>query len=176
MPPKRPFGWLAELAHQVHADRDLIGPARYTAYNFFFGLILIGVFAIILVEPGHASTATGAAIGALAILLCAGVPVARFRTAALERVLVAQGLALVALSVGLAAGSLVWALCAAAHTSFRYAPGMIFVPLVYGTLQVATFGGWGPGVNRRLRLAALFAGVACEIVVAVGVVIHLLRT
>ena len=176
MPPNRSFWWLSELAAQVHADRDLIGPARYTAYNFFLGLILIGVGAIILVEPGHGSAAAGAALGALGILLCAGVPVARFRTAALEHLLVAQGLALVVLSLGLAAGSLLWALRAPPHAPFRYLPGMILVPLVYGTLQIATFGGWRPEVNRRLRRTALFAGAACEIALAAGLIIHLVRT
>lgn len=175
MPPRGFFGWLTELSAQINADRDLIGAARYTAYNFLIGLILLGLGAVILVEPGHGRAAAGAALCAIGALLCAGVPVAKFRTGALERLLVAQGTALVVMSLIVGAGSLAWALRAPPHAPFRYLPGMILVPLVYGTLQVATFGGWRPEVGRRLRRAALLVGVTCELALAVGLVIRLLR-
>ncbi len=175
MPPKSSLGWLAELGAQINADRDLIGPARYTAYNFLIGLVLMGVGALILIEPGHGPAAGGGALCALGVLLAAGVPVAHLKTAALERLLVAQGAALVLLSLVLGGGSLWWALRAPPHAPFRYAPGMIFVPLVYGTLQVATFGGWRPEADRRLRRTAVFLGVACEIVLAAGLIFHLFR-
>jgi hypothetical protein len=173
--PKGLFGWVAELFRQVSADRDLIGPGRYTAYNGLLGLILVGVAAIILVEPGHGSPLAGGALAVIGAVLCAGVPVARFRAGALDRVLVAQGGALVALALGLAAGSVRWALRAPPHAPFRYLPGLTLVLLVYGALQIAFYGGWRPGLDRRLRRAALLVGVGCEIVLAISLSIRLLR-
>ncbi len=175
MPPKESRGWLADLVAQIGADRDLIGPGRYAAYNLLIGLALAGVGAIILIEPGHGPAWAGAALGALGGLLCVGVLAARFFTGALDRLLVAQGTALVALGFGLAAGSLVWALRAPPHAPFRYLPGLALVPLVYGTLQIAAFGGWRPEVGRRLRRAALWVGVACEIAVAAALLVRSLR-
>jgi hypothetical protein len=169
------LGWLAELFAQINADRDLIGPGRYASYNLFIGLILIGVGAIILVEPGHGPAPAGGALVVIGVILGAGVPVARFGTGALDRLLVAQGVALVLLSLSLGAGSLLWALRAPPHAPFRYMPGLTLVLLVYGALQIAAFGGWRAGVDRRLRRTALWVGVACEIVVAGGLIVRLFR-
>ncbi len=176
MPPKGLLGWLAELVAQINADHDLIGPGRYVSYNFLIGLILMGVAAIMLVEPGHGSASGAGGLGVIGVLLCAGVPVARFRPGAVYRVLVAQGTALVVLSLILAAGTVLWALRAPPHAPFRYMPGLTLVLLVYGTLQIAAYRGGRAVLERRLRRAALFVGVVCEIVVAASLVIRLYRS
>ena len=176
MPPKGMLGWLAELVAQINADHDLIGPGRYVSYNFLIGLILIGVAAIILVEPGHGSASAGATLGVIGLLLCAGVPVARFRPGALDGVLLAQGTALVVLSLSLGAGAVLWALRAPPHAPFRYMPGVTLVLLVYGALQIASYRGGRAGFDRRLRRTALFVGAACELVVAASLIIRLYRS
>ena len=173
--PDRKFAFLVDLFAQVNADRDLIGPGRYTVYNLFIGLILIAVAAIVLVEPGHGPGSAGLTLGAIGLLLCAGMPVARFRTRTLDRLLVAQGAALVALSLAVGFGSVVWALRAPPNAPFRYAPGLTLVSLLYGTLQIAAFGGWPAARARRLRRAALLLGAACELALIVCLIVRLVR-
>ena len=173
-PPRGLLGWVGQVFQQVYSDRELIPPGRYAGYNAFMGIILLGGGALVAVEPGLGSTRTAASVAAAGLLLLAGIPVALLRPSIATRLLALHGMVLVALAVALTAGSITWALRAPSHAPFRYAPGATLVLLVYGMLQIAAFGPW-PGQAKRLRMAGVVLGLACEVAVGVFLILRATR-
>ena len=134
--------WLAELVAQMTSDRDIISPGRYCAYNAFLGVILLGIAAIIAVDPGHGPESASVALGAAGVALVVAIPVALLRPSWVGRLLAWQGALLILLALVLAAGSMRWALYASAAAPFRYLPGLTLLLLAYGALQATGFGRW----------------------------------
>ena len=163
--PRGLLGWVGQVFQQVYSDRQLIPPGRYAACNAFIGLILLGVAAMVVMEPGLGSSRTAASVGAAGVLLLAGIPVVLLRPSIATRVLALHGAVLGGLAVALTAGSVRWALRAPPHTPFRYVPGAALVLLVYGMLQIAAFGPWRERA-KRLRMAGLILGLGCELAIA----------
>ena len=148
-------------------------------YNGFIGLILLVVAALIFVQPRIATTAHAAVCGAVGLALLAGPLLARSRPAMLPRLLALDGVLLIGLAVLLAGDSVVWALRAPAPSPFRYAPGMVLVPVVYGALQLADPGNGSDAIVLRRKLfrrAGLIAGVIGEVTVAIALLVRASRS
>ena len=173
-PPRGLLGWVGQVFQQVYSDRQLIPPGRYAAYNAFIGIILLGVAAIVAMEPQLGSSRTVGSVGAVGMLLLTGIPVAFLRPSIATRVLALHGVVLGGLAVALTAGSITWALQAPAHAPFRYAPGAALVLLVYGMLQIVAFDPWRERA-KQLRMAGLIVGLGCELAIAVALIVRAAR-
>jgi hypothetical protein len=164
------FGWLGDLVRQVFSDQELISPGRYCAYNAFAGVVLVAAAVLMQLEPRFGSPRMALPIGLVALVLLSAIPVAWGRPRAVPKLLILHGALFVLLGLAFAAESVRWAFFAPAPSPFRYAPGLSLAGLTYGALQVAGFGDWAK--PRRLRIAGLTAGVICEIVLAVALLIR----
>jgi hypothetical protein len=114
---------------QLWSDRTIFTPARYSVYDAVVGCILLGLAALVLSERAGATIAHAAVYGAVGpTLLGAGLLAKRV------------GVPSRRLATLLTAGSIVWAVRAPARAPFRYAPGMIVLLPLYGTMQLANPG------------------------------------
>jgi len=165
----------SDLMAQLFSDRARFGAERYSAYNGFLGLVLLGgAFALRTSGPPDRLGAPGFALvvaSALALLAAYAVPALRPRLVPV--LLAAHGLLIVALTVAFALACALWALATPAG-GFRYLPGLIVVGMTYGAALWADFGP-ARARPRPWRLAGFVAGAALEVVVAVLVVRALAR-
>jgi hypothetical protein len=161
---------------QVFSDGARIEATRWCGYNGFFGLVLLGgALALRLSGPPELLGAGGFVF----VVGCAGVLLAAFvvpliRPRLVSALLAAQGVVIVALTLGFAGACAAWALGEPEGRAFRYLPGPIVVGLTSGAALWADFGP-ARARARRWRLAGAVAGLVLEAVVAVVVVGAVLR-
>jgi hypothetical protein len=167
---------LRDLFAQVFSDGARIDARRCCSYNGFLGLLIfVGALALRLSGPPDPLGGRGLAlVVASAVVLLPALVVPLIRPPLVPALLAAQGVVVVALTVGLALACAAWALGTPATNTFRYLPGLIVVGTTYGSALWADFGP-ARARPRPWRLAGLIAGIAIEGVVATLVVAALLR-
>ena len=163
------MGWLTKLFRALFSDANVIAPGTFLRLNGFIGVVgvLTSVLLAVGVEPPRPLSATLTGIAAL--VLCAGTAIRAARPVTQNSVLAIHGATFTMLAMGFAWVSLRWALRGPPLSSFRYAPGVIFVPLTYGALQLATFGPW-PQHSRPIRSVAMCVGAALELVLLIALI------
>lgn len=159
--------WFGDLVAQLFSEREIVAAGTYAAYNVFAGVILIGVAALVLVEPRLGPVALALGIGAFGVAMVSMLPVAYLWPRAAPTLLFGHGVLFVVLALSFAVASVRWALQAPPLAPFRYVPGLALVPLTYGGLQVAAFGPRGTNA-RRIRIAGLIVGALAELAVGIA--------
>ena len=144
-------------------------------YNAFVGLILVSLATMVLADPKLGNTgnirtrADVVGYAAIGLTFLCGPVLSRLRPGLLPRLMVLDGALFVCLAIYVAGDGVSWALRAAANASFRYAPGVTLVTMIYGALQLSKPGDDSEAVvrrRRRLRHVALITGNIGEAVVA----------
>jgi hypothetical protein len=169
--------FLSDLIAQVFSDRVRFDAARCCSYNGFFGLVLLGgAFALRFGGPPDLLGAVGFGfVVASALVLMAALVVPLTRPRLVPVLLAAQGVVILALTLGFAFECAAWAIGSAETHSFRYLPGLIAIGATYSATLWADFG--RPLARpRRWRLAGFVAGIALEAVVSALLVAALLRS
>lgn len=169
--------FLRDLLAQLFSDGARIDAARWCGYNGFFGLVLLGgALALRLSGPPDPLGGRGFVfVVACAVVLLAALVVPLLRPRLVPALLAAQGVVIIALTLGFAGACAAWALGEPEARAFRYLPGPIVVGLTSGAALWADFGP-ARARARRWRLAGFIAGIALEAVVAVVVVGAVLRS
>jgi hypothetical protein len=154
--------WVKDLFAQVFADREIIGPGQYCAYNAFVGVILLLFAVLSWVEPRGAPGIDVPLLGGGGLILVAGVALALLRPAVAVRFLAVHGVVIVVLAAWLWADSMKHVLSPGPLVNFKYLPGPILVATSYGALQIAAFGPW-PRRARLVRLGGFVVGLLLEL-------------
>jgi hypothetical protein len=168
------LGWLSALFTEAFASHPSISAARYAANNAIVGIALAVVSLLKLMSPTSRNAPADLVLGAMGLVLCAGLLLLSARPAILVGMLVLHGAILATLAIGLAITSVRWAFQAPPLSSFHYLPGVTLVVLTYGALQIAAFGPW-PKRSRRIRAAGMGVGLILELAVLVSLAIRASR-
>ena len=153
---------VSDLFRQVFADREIISPGTYCAYNAFAGVILLAAAVLMRVEHSFGSARAAAVAAVAGVVLLSAIPVALRRPTAVPTLLAIDGLLFALLAVWLAADGIRWALLPAPRPAFRYLPGLILILFTYGGLQLSGFGPWRVRA-RQVRIGALIAGLVLDL-------------
>jgi hypothetical protein len=171
-----PSSLLRDLIAQLFSERSRIDAGRYCAYNGFLGLLLLGGALTLRLSgppdplggPGFALVAAGS------VVLLAAFVIPTARPHRVPTLLAAQGLVIIALTIGFALACATWALGTPTTRAFRYLPGPIVLGATYGAALWTDFGPTRAR-PRSWRLAGFIAGIALEAAVAVLVIGAMLR-
>lgn len=172
---RRPVRGLTLLFKQVFSDKHLITPKQYATYNGILGLALLALAAIPLTRPEPGSLVSAAILGGSGLFASGGGLVMLLRRTPLPGLLAAHGVCVALVGLFLSIHSLAWSVHAPSLDRFRYAPGLTLILVMYGMLQLAAFGPVPRVHAGRLRLAGLLAGIACELAVAICLLVLALR-
>lgn len=167
----------SDLLAGVFSDRVRFDAARCCSYNGFLGLVLLaGTFVTRFAGPPDPLGTLGfGLVFASALVLIAAFVVPLTRPRLVLALLAAQGVVILALSLGLALGAAAWSVGKLEAHSFKYLPGPIAVGTTYGATLWADFG--RPRARpRRLRLAGFVLGVVLEVSIAGLLIAKLLRS